>query len=348
MSDPTARPESSSVNTMLAVGLGVVILLGAGASFAAYKVGYSQGTASAGEQLAAKDKQIESLRTEVAKAAKSDKKSGKEPPPPVKESTLGAGDLGSSALSALGGAQQALALRVLNAASSPCDPCEKAGFSIATCAKAKGDVCTNMSSLVDRAARLAGQGKSEEELTAALTYEAGWVPLDTTGSPADGPTSAPIVLVEFTDFQCPYCSRSQATLGALREKYGDKLQIVYKNYPISRHKLAKPAAVAAMAAGMQGKFWEYKHILFERQRELSQDGIFEQIAQEVGLNVPQWKRDLESPEIEKQIREDSQQARKVGVTGTPCFFVNGYKLKGAKPVPAFEAVIDRELADRGL
>jgi len=348
LSVPNANHDASSVNTMLALGIGIVVLLGAGASFAAYKVGYSQGTAAVGEQLAEKDKQIESLRAEAAKSAKAAKKSGQEPPPPVMVSTLVAGDLGSAALSGLASGPQALALKVLNSASAPCEPCEQAGFSLATCAKAKGDICENMGSLVERAARLAGQGKSEEDLTASLAYDAGWVRLDLSGSPALGPSDAPVTIVEFTDFQCPFCSKSQATIIALREKYGDKIRVVYKSYPLSKHQLAKPAAIAAMAADRQGKFWEYKHTVFERQRDLRQDGIFEQFAQELGLNVAKWKKDMEDPAIEAQIRADSLLARKAGVTGTPCFFVNGYKLKGAKPPEAFESVIDRELADRGL
>ena len=337
--------ESRSMNSMLAVGLGLAVLIGGFASFAAYQVGKKQGETQLAEQLAEKEKQIEGLKAEVAKA-KVAQKSGKTPPPPVTATSLTAVDLGVAALTALSAEQQALALGVLNTKVGPCDPCIDAGLSLAACFKTKGELCTNMGDLVGRAARLASQGKSAEDLAGAITYEAGWAPIDLTGSPSMGPENAPVVLVEYTDFQCPFCSRSQATIAEIEEKYGARLRVVYKSFPLAKHKLAQPAAIAAMAADRQGKFWEFKAAVFERQRELKDEAVLEQIAKDLGLNLARWNKDRADPAIEAQIKADVAQAKRLGVTGTPCFFVNGYKLKGAKPVAAFEDVIDRELADR--
>ena len=346
MSHPQSN-QNNQLTMVLAVGLVIVVLLGALAAYAAYQVGYGQAEAEATAQILAKDKQIDGLEAEVAKAKSSASKRGnKSAPPPVKTSTLAAADLGVPALSQLSADQQAVALGVLNSVVGPCDPCIDAGLSMATCAKAKGGLCKNVPGLVERTARLASEGKNAEQITEAVKYIAGWAPVDLTGSPRKGTASAPVVIVEYSEYQCPFCKRAQTTMHELEEKYGDQVSFVFKHYPLAKHTQAKPAAIASIAAERQGKFWEYKHSLFEHQRELKNEGIYEQIAQEVGLNMDQFRKDIADPEIEAQINADVAQAKKVGVTGTPCFFVNGYKLKGAKPLEAFVDVIDRELADR--
>jgi protein-disulfide isomerase len=339
--------QNSQLTMVLAVGLIIVVLLGALAAYAAYQVGYGQAEAEATAQILAKEKEIDGLKADVAKARSSaSKKSNKSAPPPVKKSTLAAADLGLAALTQLSADQQAVAMGVLNSAVGPCEPCIKSGLSLATCAKAKGNLCKNMEGLVARTARMAAEGKSAEQITEAVKYVAGWAPVDLTGSPRKGTASAPVVVVEYSEYQCPFCKRVQGTMHELEEKYGDQVSFVFKHYPLAKHTQAKPAAIASIAAERQGKFWEYKHALFEHQRDLRNDGIFEQIAEEVGLNMDQFRKDLADPEIQAQIDVDVAQAKKVGVTGTPCFFVNGYKLKGAKPLEAFVDVIDRELADR--
>lgn len=339
--------NNSQLTMVLAIGLVVALIAGAIAAYAAYQVGYGQAEAQTAAQIVAKDKEIDALKAEVAQAKSAAGKSGgKSAPPPVKSTSLTATDLASPALSQLPADQQAVALGVLNEIVGPCDPCVDAGLSLAACAKAKGNICENMGGLVERAARLAGEGKSAVDITTALTYGAGWARVDLTGSPRKGGAQAPIVVVEYSEYQCPFCKRAQSTMAELEEKYGDQVSFVFKHFPLAKHTQAKPAAIASIAAERQGKFWEYKHALFEHQKDLRTEGIFEQIATEVGLNLEQFRKDIADPEIEAQIKADVAQAKLLGVTGTPCFFVNGYKLKGAKPLDAFVDVIDRELADR--
>ncbi len=346
MSD-SPRNDNSQLTLVLAIGLVITIAIGAAAAYGAFQVGYGQAEAEAASQLVAQAKEIDALKAEVARAKSSSKsRGGKSAPPPVSTSSLGAAELGNASLSQLPTDQQQLALGVLNKIVGPCDPCVDAGLSLATCAATKGNICQNMDGLVGRAARLAGEGKDAAAIEAALTYGAGWARVNLTGSPLKGASDAPIVIVEYSEYQCPFCKRAQATMHELEEKYGDKVSFSFKHYPLAKHTQAKPAAKASIAAERQGKFWEYKHALFEHQRELKNEGIYEQIAEELGLDITRFRADLADPAIEDQIKADVAQAKLLGVTGTPCFFVNGYKLKGAKPLEAFVDVIDRELADR--
>ncbi len=333
-------------NLAFVLGVGIILALIAGGlgSYAAYNLGYKQAEAELQIKLIAKDKEIAEAKQAAAKAAKSSKKRGKEPPPPVKVSSLGAADLNIPALTALEPASRDLVMSVLNTVVGPCDPCVDAGLSAATCTKAK-PICKNMPGLVGRAARLARQGKGKQQLTDALTFDEPWARVVIGKSPIEGPVDAPITVVEYSEFQCPFCRRAQETMKKIEETYHGKVRFVFKHFPLAKHKLAKPAAIASMAAGHQGQFWPYKALLFERQRDLRKDGIFEEIAGELELDQVRWKRDMENPEIEAIIKADVAQAKKLGVRGTPTFFVNGYKLRGAKPFEAFQELIDAELAD---
>ena len=346
MSNPQSN-DNNQLNMVLAIGLIISIVLGALAAYAAFQVGHGQAEAEAAAQLMAKEREIDQLKANVAKAkATGSKSKGRSQPLPVKVSKLTAAELGVPALAQLAADKQSVVMGVLNKVVGPCEPCVDAGLSLASCAKAKGNICENMSGLVERAVRLAGEGKTAADIETAVTYIAGWARVDLTGSPRKGSADSPIVIVEYSEYQCPFCRKAQSTMHELEEKYGDKVSFVFKHYPLAKHAQAKPAALASIAAKRQGKFWEYKHALFEHQKDLRTEGIYDQIAQEVGLNMEQFHRDLADPTLEDQIKIDVVQAKKVGVTGTPCFFVNGYKLKGAKPLGAFVDVIDRELADR--
>ena len=157
-----------------------------------------------------------------------------------------------------------------------------------------------------------------------------------------GKTSAPITIVEFSDFQCPFSKRGKGTLKQIKDKYGDKVRFVYKHNPLSFHKEAPLAAEAALAAGAQGKFWELHDLMFENQRALKRDDI-ERYAQEIGLNLAKFKSALDAGTFKAQIQTDIAHARELGATGTPSFFVNGRKLRGAKPFDAFAKIIDEEL-----
>ncbi|MBH25314.1 MAG: thioredoxin [Myxococcales bacterium] len=161
-------------------------------------------------------------------------------------------------------------------------------------------------------------------------------------SPVKGNPNAKVAIVEFSDFQCPFCSRVNPTMDALQKKYGDKIKIAFKHQPLPFHKDAFLAAEASLAAHEQGKFWEYHDILFQNQKALKRPEL-EKYAEQLGLNMAKFKAALDSNKFKKQVEEDQALARKVGANGTPTLFVNGKKLVGAQPAPAFEKLIDEAL-----
>jgi protein-disulfide isomerase len=167
------------------------------------------------------------------------------------------------------------------------------------------------------------------------------VPLDE--SPQKGSATALVTLVEFSDYQCPYCSRAHNTVTQLQKEYGDKLRVVMKQNPLSFHARAKPAALAALAAGEQGKYWEMHDKMFANQQAL-EDANLESYAKEVGLNIDKWKADMQSPKFQSLIDKEQGLATSLGATGTPAFFINGKKLSGAQPIDNFKRIIDAELS----
>jgi protein-disulfide isomerase len=149
--------------------------------------------------------------------------------------------------------------------------------------------------------------------------------------------------VEFTDFQCPYCARGAATMEKVIQAYPDQIQLYVKNNPLPFHKQAPFAALASLAANEQGKYWEMHDLLFKNARSLSEEKILG-FAEEIGLDMEQFKKSLEKQELKDQIEADKKDALGVDARGTPTFFVNGIKLRGAQPLKAFKKVIDEELA----
>jgi protein-disulfide isomerase len=126
------------------------------------------------------------------------------------------------------------------------------------------------------------------------------------------------------------------------DEYKGEVRVVFKNNPLGFHNRAMPAALAAGAAGRQGKFWEFHDKLFENQRDMT-DENFDKWAKELGLNVAQFKKDMEDPALKKLIEEEQAQGIKLGARGTPAFFINGRFLSGAQPFPAFKTIIDEEM-----
>ncbi len=157
-----------------------------------------------------------------------------------------------------------------------------------------------------------------------------------------GGDEALVTVVEWSDFQCPYCSRVGPTLKQLQDDYGDKVRIAFKHNPLGFHQRALPAAKAAEAAGNQGKFWEMHDLLFANQKELT-DENFDKWAKDLGLDVAKFKKDMADPKIEAKIKNDQQIGAPIGVTGTPAFFINGRFLSGAQPVENFKKIVDEEL-----
>jgi protein-disulfide isomerase len=161
--------------------------------------------------------------------------------------------------------------------------------------------------------------------------------------PSLGKAGAPVTLVLFSDFQCPFCSRVEPTLKQVKQAYGDKVRVVWKHQPLGFHPNAMPAALAAEAAREQGKFWEFHDKLFENQTSLS-DQLYEQIAAELRLDLGKWKSARTAPRLQARISEDQAIATQVGAQGTPTMFVNGQKIPGAASFDVLKAAIDQQLA----
>lgn len=171
------------------------------------------------------------------------------------------------------------------------------------------------------------------------------VKIEIGNSPVKGPKDAKVTIIEFSDYQCPYCKRGKDVMAAIAKAYPNDVKIAFKNLPLAFHQEAGSAAKAALAAGKQNKFWEMHDLLFDNQSQLGQT-FYEKSAADLGLNVEKFKKDMISAEIEKQIEEDTQLAQKHGIGGTPGFFVNGVAVRGAYPLEHFKMIIDRWLQQK--
>tara|TARA_Y100000310_G_scaffold11109_1_gene11712 strand:+ start:120 stop:818 length:699 start_codon:yes stop_codon:yes gene_type:complete len=166
---------------------------------------------------------------------------------------------------------------------------------------------------------------------------------DLEGSPVLGDLDkAKVIIVEFSDFQCPYCASGQSTMNALYEKYGDDIAIVFKHFPLSFHQYAQQAGEASMCADDQDMFWEYHDGLFENQAGIN-PGYFSELATELGLDIDDFNDCLNSGKYTSKVNEDFAYGAELGVTGTPGFFVNGEIVKGAQPQAVFEGMIEEWL-----
>jgi protein-disulfide isomerase len=176
--------------------------------------------------------------------------------------------------------------------------------------------------------------------------------IPTDGFPSLGPADAPITLVEFADFQCPFCRQwEQETYKALLDAYPGKIRIVYRDFPLtSIHPDAMPAAEAAQCADEQGKFWDYHDKLFSSDLNdaFSNSGVTEDsyktIAQGLGLDMTKFSDCLSTHKYQKSIEDDESFATNLGINSTPTFFINGLAVIGAQPLSTFQNVIDKELA----
>lgn len=158
-----------------------------------------------------------------------------------------------------------------------------------------------------------------------------------------GNPKAPVMIVEFSDYQCPYCHQVEPTVKALLAKYGDKVSLSYRDFPLSSiHSQAEIAAEASRCALEQGKFWEYHDQLFATSK-LEKDDLFE-YARNVKLDEKQFGTCLTSEKYKADIEKDLQDGRKAGITGTPGFFINGVEASGNQPQESFARIIDDELS----
>jgi protein-disulfide isomerase len=168
------------------------------------------------------------------------------------------------------------------------------------------------------------------------------VTIPTAGSPVRGPDGATLTLVEFSDFQCPYCSIAVAKLNAVLEAYPGKIKLIFKQFPLDMHSQAALAAAAAIAAHRQGRFWPMHDALFAHRRELSRAVILA-LARTAGLDMERFQADLDSAATKATVARDVEDGDRAGVEGTPSVFINGRKYNGNLDLPAIRTVIDEEL-----
>lgn len=163
-------------------------------------------------------------------------------------------------------------------------------------------------------------------------------------APLWGDKNAPVTIVEFSDFQCPFCSRANNTLNDVKKKYKGKVKVAFKHFPLSFHKQAEPAAIASLCVNEQSvdKFWKYHDTLFANQKNLEPADL-EKYAKESGVDVKKWKECFDGKKFEKAVKDDLAYGEKLGVRSTPTFFVNGEIISGAVPLEDFSEVIEEAL-----
>ena len=143
-----------------------------------------------------------------------------------------------------------------------------------------------------------------------------------------GAEEATIEIVEYGDYQCPHCGAAYPVIQKIQKKFLSQIKFVFRNFPLAEfHRFALPAAVAAEAAGLQGKYWEMHDLIFENQKSLSHEGLFA-MAKSAGLNIEQFKNDIQRQDLEEKVNVDFESGIRSGVNGTPTFFVNGTRFDG--------------------
>ena len=169
--------------------------------------------------------------------------------------------------------------------------------------------------------------------------------VDITGAPLKGDAKAPVVIVEFSDFQCPFCARGVGIINQLKKKYGKKVSVAFKNFPLPSHNNAHLASEAGMCVHQQdaAKFWRMHDRMFETQDKLDREGLMAK-ARELGINMEQFTACLDQGTQKARVEADVQQGQKLGIRSTPTFFVNGKMVTGAQLIEVFSEIIDEELA----
>jgi protein-disulfide isomerase len=214
----------------------------------------------------------------------------------------------------------------------------------------RADALARIREVVGQRAKAERRAAYDKELRAAarvaIRLEAPRVAIPIpAGAPSTGPADAPVTIVEFTDYQCPYCHRAQAVVDEVLSRYAGKVRFVHLDFPLDGHPGAVPAARAARCAGEQGKFWEYHRGLMTAPGTLDEADLKGR-ASALRLDAGAFASCLSSGRHDDAIQASLRQGEELGVTGTPAYFVNGRMLSGARPVEAFTELIDAELAGR--
>lgn len=168
------------------------------------------------------------------------------------------------------------------------------------------------------------------------------IPVEVASHPARGPEKAPLTIIEFSDFECPYCSRLFSTLKLVEKTYGDKMRLVYRQFPLANHPHAQKAAEASLCANEQGHFWEMHDLMFQDQKTLEVPDLKAKAAT-LKLDAAGFEKCLESNRYAERVKKDVIDGSRAGVTGTPAMFINGRFVSGAVPYEELAKIIDEEL-----
>jgi protein-disulfide isomerase len=257
-------------------------------------------------------------------------------------------ELPSVDFTGLTAAQKTLALKVLRANGCPCGCTMK----MAEC-RTKDPNCSFSKALSAIVVESVRKGGNEAAVLAAvdksplmhrpapkLLDDPVSIPLD--GAPVTGAKDARVTLVEFSDFQCPYCYLAVAKLNAVLKAYPTQVRLIFKQFPLDMHSQAALAAAAAVAAQRQGKFWQLHDAMFADHTHLSRQTIF-QMAGTIGLDTKRFQEDWDSPAVKQEVARQQLQGEKAGVEATPTIFVDGQKYNGSLDLEALRPIIENEL-----
>jgi len=251
--------------------------------------------------------------------------------------------------SGLTAAQKTAVLKILREEGCTCG----CSMQLAEC-RTKDPACTYSKGLAALAIKSIREGKTRAQVIAALkasTLAKGPTPrpiledpikIPIAGAPAKGPEGARVTLVEFSDFECPYCSQAVGQVDALMKMFPNDIRLVYKQFPLSTHPHARLAAAAALAANQQGKFWQMHDELFKNFRQLSRERIVA-LAKEIGLDMDQFTSDLGARKFDAVVNNDLRDGEEAGVGGTPAFFINGKHYNGPMEPAEVKPLIEAEL-----
>lgn len=253
-------------------------------------------------------------------------------------------------LNGLSAAQKAAVLRVMRAQGCSCG-CD---MRMAEC-RVKDPSCAYSKGMAGVVIDSIKGGKSEQQaFDAAKASQWGHVPeaklledpvkIPVNGSPVLGPANAKVTIVEFSDFQCPYCIQAVPELEAVLKAYPTQAKLIFKQFPLEIHSKAFLAASAALAANNQGKFWAMHNAMFAHHNELSRE-TFVKLAKDMGLDIARFEKDIDSNEIKQAVEKDVDDGDKAGVQGTPTIFINGQRYNGAINLDSLKPIFDAAIND---
>ncbi|MFL6350290.1 MAG: DsbA family protein [Bryobacteraceae bacterium] len=256
-------------------------------------------------------------------------------------------------LNGLTSAQKATALKILREHDCSCE----CGMKMAQC-RVQDPSCSYSRGLATVIVDALKSGKSEPDAIAAAEASKfahiqqrklldDPIAIPTGGAPALGPQNAPITLVEFSDFQCPYCIAAAPELAAVLKAYPAQVKLIFKQYPLETHSQAALAAAAAVAAHRQGKFWPMYDAMFATRDGLSKENLVA-LAQKNGLDLKRFEADLDATEVKEAITRDVQDGDRAGVEGTPTLFIDGQRYNGPIELGSLKPVLDAELKHPAL